>query len=88
MNDERSGTYRLYFPVFALRKGALVEFVLTLQMFNEQATTAAGCAALVKRLTLTGHVWPTQAVRFQSLFYGNFFGISDRVSLTTKTHVN
>lgn len=29
-------------------KGASVEFVLTLQMFNEQAATAAGCTALMK----------------------------------------
>lgn len=39
--------YTLYFPVFALRKGALVEFVLTLQMFNERAATAAGCPVLM-----------------------------------------
>lgn len=56
MNDERSGVYTLYFPVFALRKGALVEFVLTLQMFNEQATTAAGCTALIKTATRDAHV--------------------------------
>lgn len=53
----RSGVYTLYFPVFALRKGALVEFVLTLQMFNEQATTAAGCMALIKTTTQDVHVF-------------------------------
>lgn len=48
VNDEFGTVYILYFPLFALRKGALVEFVLTLQMFNEQAATAAGFTALMK----------------------------------------
>lgn len=72
MNDERSGVYTLYFPVFALRKGALVEFVLTLQMFNEQATTTAGCTVLIRTTTQDVHV----------LMYG-----SDRACVVNTGHL-